>query len=168
MIRIKRYLVRVLSVFLFLTLNGCESGEITGHSFAPSADDAKAYVLQNGLLKSVAEVRHTRPGPVVTMLIGQDARGNEKVVWLNGDSKGNIRITGSVLLKDGIARNDILSKLKERGFDPEKIDDIYVAPLDYNGTRIAWLVTLQSPDQHSFVFDFRTGQLLVENYQKTP
>ncbi|MFC4769978.1 hypothetical protein [Effusibacillus consociatus] len=168
MVAIKRLFTLLSGAFLIFSLNGCTNQtEIVGKSFAPSVNEAKEYTLKNGLLKSIDIVRRTPPGPVVTMLIGKDGEGNEKIVWLDGDSKGYIHLTGSVLLKDGMAKNEILSKIKEKGFDSDTIEDIYVAPQDYNAKRIVWCVHMKGPDQHSFVFDFKTGELLVEHYQKS-
>lgn len=154
---------------LAITAGGCSEDEsLTGQSFAPAAQPAKEYVLEKALLSTVDDVSHTPPGPVVTQLTGTDEQGRDKIVWLRGDKSGKIDVVGSVLLKDGISQEQVLALLQEKGHDRHSVDQIFVAPLDNSGKQIVWRVTLHGPDQHSFVFDFKTGELLLENDQKMP
>ena len=116
-----------------------------GPSKGPSSDEAKDYVLKNGLLKAIKDVQpspyrfYDEEGSTATMVTGDDDSGKEKAVWLTKtsyaavDGSGSldvISVNGSVYLKDGLSQDDIYTLLLKEGIARESVENIYLAPLE--------------------------------------
>ncbi|TEB10774.1 Protease inhibitor [Pelotomaculum propionicicum] len=141
---------------------------VVGPDYSPSVEEAKAYVLEQGLLKIVKDVQFTPTrfieyGPTDTMVIGNDESGREKAVWLTKNQyTGDISLTGSVLMNDGVSKETIYSKLEEKGIRRESVQKIYIAPYEKN--QIDWFVFAEQENKrYYYCFDYKTGEMVIEN-----
>lgn len=139
-----------------------------GSNSGPSAEEAKAYVLKQGLLKTVKDVQFTpirfcEYGDTDTMVVGNDELGREKAVWLTKNRYGGtVSVTGSVVLAEAISREKVYDMLRAKGIKTENIKKMYLAP--YEKDKIYWLVIAEQADKtyHS-AFDCKTGTMVLEN-----
>jgi len=141
---------------------------MVGPNYGPPVEEAKAYVLEQGLLKIVKDVQFTPTrfieyGPTDTMVIGNDESGREKTVWLTKNTyTGDISLTGSVLMNDGVFKETIYSKLEEKGISRESVQKIYIAPYEKN--QIYWFVFAEQENKrYYYCFDYKTGEMVIEN-----
>jgi uncharacterized protein YpmB len=131
----------------------------------PTDGAAKAYVLDKKLLVAVNEVKTINAGgPNFTMLQGTDEAGNDKLVWLTGKDNKIIE-RGSILVKEGVVQDIIMTKLKEKNITSDKIQEIFISPYDYTSGRIVWFVKEKDIRNHMLSYDFKTGEFLWEVYQ---
>lgn len=133
----------------------------------PSNDVAKQYIMDNKLLTGIRELRTARVGgPAFMMATGTDDQGNEKIVWLTGEKLDSIKMYGSSLIKDGIPKQQIIEKAKEKGVMPDQIKDMFVAPYDYTSQKLVWFILEKGDRQHMLWYDFQTGDPVWEAYQE--
>jgi len=82
---------------------------LVGSTFSPSVEEAKTYILKEGLLKNVTDVeftpiRFTEYGDTDTMVTGNDETGRDKVFWLTKNKySGEKSVRGAVLTGAGIS-----------------------------------------------------------------
>jgi uncharacterized protein YpmB len=144
---------------------------VIGPDGGPAAEEAKAYVLKEGLLKTVTDVqktfiRFTEFGPANTMVVGNDEAGREKAVWLVCNTYTRyISVTGSVFMDEVTPKETIYSKLEEKGISRVSIKKIYLAP--YEKDKIYWFAMAeQGQKYYNYCFDYRTGDMVIENVYK--
>jgi uncharacterized protein YpmB len=131
----------------------------------PSDAAARAFVLEQKLLTNVTEVRAVKPaGPEFKVLSGLDASGAEKVVFLTG-TDNHIVNEGSVFLKDGVPREQIVEKMKEKGIPPEQTQDLVVTRHNYATDKVIWFGMDKDIKRHMLFYDFKTGDLIWEAYE---
>ncbi|WP_409342900.1 hypothetical protein [Paenibacillus sp. MBLB4367] len=132
----------------------------------PSDEEAKQYVLDNKLLSEIREQQKIRVGgPTFKMVTGFDAQGQEKIVWLTLEKK-QIKSYGSAFTKDGVTKDLILAKAKEKNVQPENIKEMYIAPYDYVSDKIVWFILEKGERGHMLWYDFKTGDPVWEAYQE--
>jgi uncharacterized protein YpmB len=144
---------------------------VVGPDGGPAAEEAKEYVLKEGLLKTITDVqktftRFTVFGDANTMVIGNDESGREKAVWLVCNKYTRyISVTGSVFMDEVIPKETIYSKLEEKGISRVSVKKIYLAP--YEKDKIFWFTMAeQGQKYYNYCFDYRTGDLVIENVFK--
>ncbi|WNQ12193.1 hypothetical protein MJA45_03840 [Paenibacillus aurantius] len=131
----------------------------------PSESEARAYVLDKKLLASASKIEKTRSGgPEFLMVDGFDAEGNPKAVWLAVKDK-SIKVFGSALYKEGVTKESIVAKVKEKGIAEDQIRYIYPTAYDYTSNKVIWYVQEQGDKKHMLMYDFHNGDLLWEGYQ---
>jgi uncharacterized protein YpmB len=131
----------------------------------PSDAAAKQFVLDKGLLADIKEIKRTRSGgPVFVMLRGTDATGVDRAVWVAGRDS-TVKEYGSIPLKDGVSRETILEKLKAKNLTGDKIAELFVTPYDYTSGKITWFFRETGDRKHMIWFDFRTGEQIWEGYE---
>jgi uncharacterized protein YpmB len=137
------------------SINGCD---------CPSAMAARAYMVDQKVLKTVHEANFSEPGPVFMRVTGVDEAGQEKVVWLKG--RDQIQVHAIAYLKDGISRADMRAKLPEHGIDPEKVVEFNVDLFRGYPENVSWLIRerLDNGQYRSEWFDFKTGERITVRY----
>lgn len=145
---------------------------LVGPNGGPRIQEAKDYVLNNGLLTEIkdaqyAYTRFTEFGDSVTMISGIDQDRQEKLIWLSKDSyTGYISVCGTALKNSGISRDTVISKLQEKGINNSSIKKIYIAP--YYPDQIYWFaIAEQAGKGYNYCFDFLTGAIIIENVFNT-
>lgn len=140
---------------------------LIGPDGGPRAEEAKTYVLKEGLLKTIINVQITpirfdETGSANTMVVGNDESGREKAVWLvRNKYTGDISVTGSVLMDEVTPKDTIYSKLEEKGINCESVKKIYIAPYEKN--QIYWFAMAeQDHKKYFYCFDYRTGEIVIE------
>ncbi|MFZ5597572.1 MAG: stalk domain-containing protein [Bacillota bacterium] len=141
---------------------------LIGPASGPPADEAKIYVLEEGLLKKVTDVQFTpirfvEYGDMNTMVTGIDETGREKIFWLTKNKyTGEVSVTGNVFTGAGISRETLYSILHKRGFPPESIEKTYIAP--YEPRKICWYaIAGKDNKKYYYCFDYYSGEVYVEN-----
>jgi uncharacterized protein YpmB len=131
----------------------------------PSDNAAKAYAIDNKLLASVADTTIINAGgPNFKTLTGKDDTGSDKMVWLTGkDNK--IVVRGSALVKEGVDKQAVIDKLKEKNIPSGQIEAIFVSPYDYTSGRIVWFIRVKDIRKHWLSYDYKTGEFLWEVFQ---
>jgi uncharacterized protein YpmB len=155
-----------VTALVFLILYGIGREDLKTEIPLPSDAAAKAYVLEHKLLVEVNEITIVHPGgPNFKSLLGKDETGQEKFVWLTGKDNKIVE-RGSVLVKEGLTKLDILAKLaKEKNITQAQIEAMFIAPYDYKSGRIIWFVKEKDIRGHMLSYDYITGELLFEIYQ---
>jgi uncharacterized protein YpmB len=158
-------LIAVIAM-VFLILYGVGREDLKTEIPLPSDAAAKTYVLEHKLLAEVNRMEIIRPGgPNFKAIEGKDEAGLDKLVWLTGKDKKIVE-RGSVLVKDGLTKLDMLAKLaKEKNITQAQIEAMFVTPYDYKSGRIVWFVREKDIRGHILSYDFKTGELLFEIYQ---
>lgn len=140
---------------------------LIGPASGPSADEAKIYILKEGLLKKVTDVqitpiRFVEYGDKNAMVTGTDETGREKIFWLAKNKyTGKVSVTGTVFTGDGISRETLCSVLYNRGFRPENIKKTYIAP--YEPQKICWYVNAKKDNKmHYYCFDYYSGEVYAK------
>lgn len=135
---------------------------LVGPNAGPGTEEAKEYILKQGLINEVREIQrtYTRFDEVLgfdTMVSGIDENGQERMVWLTKDKYiGEISITGSVSPSDGLSQEAVVSILEKKGLDRASIKKLYISP--YTNGNIMWLVEVeQDKATYHLVVDFYTG-----------
>jgi uncharacterized protein YpmB len=155
--------VGVLVALLLYGL-GNRDGSRVGGLTVPSDAAAKAYVLDHKLLVAVEEIKSINVGgPTFKMLIGSDAAGKAKGEWLTGDDN-KITEQASVMLQDGVTKEQVLPKLQEKGIDPMQIEAMYVTPYNYTSHQMVWFIRIKGIKGHMLWYDFKTGEPVWEAY----
>jgi uncharacterized protein YpmB len=131
----------------------------------PSDTAAKAYVIDNKLLASVTDMTTINAGgPNFKTLTGKDDTGRDKIVWLTGkDDK--IVVRGSALVKEGVDKQVIIDKLKEKNIPSDQIEAMFISPYDYTSGRIVWFIRVKDIRKHWLSYDYKTGEFLWEVFQ---
>jgi|GEM_PF-1378205 len=144
---------------------------ISGPNGGPGYDEAKSYVLNQGLLNEVNDIqrtyiRFTELGDSVTMVSGIDKDHQEKIVWLSKNHYiGEISVSGSALKNSGLSKEMAISILQEKGINEASIIKLYIAP--YEKDKIVWFVYAEQDDkQYYYCIDFFTGATFIENIFK--
>jgi uncharacterized protein YpmB len=157
----------VVIVMVFLMLYGIGREDLKTEIPLPSDAAAKAYVLEHKLLVEVNQIQIVRPGgPNFKSILGKDEAGQEKFVWLTGKDNKIVE-RGSVLVKEGLTKPDILAKLaKDKNITESQIAAMFISPYDYTSGRIVWFVREKDVRGHILSYDYKTGELLFEVYQE--
>jgi len=144
---------------------------IAGPCSGPGPEDAKEYVLKQGLLIEVNDIqstyiRFTDLGDSVTMVSGIDKDNQKKIVWLSKDQYvGDISVSGTALKNSGLSKEMVISILQEKGINEASIIKLYIAP--YEKDKIVWFVYAEQDDkQYYYCIDFFTGATFIENIFK--
>jgi uncharacterized protein YpmB len=156
----------VVIAMVFLILYGIGREDLKTEIPLPSDAAARAYVLEHKLLVEVNQIQIVRPGgPNFKSVQGKDEAGQEKLVWLTGKDNKIVE-RGSVLVKEGLTKLDILAKLaKDKNITEAQIEAMFITPYDYTSGRIVWFVREKDVRGHILSYDFKTGELLFEVYQ---
>ncbi|MCW2276932.1 stalk domain-containing protein [Heliophilum fasciatum] len=133
-----------------------------------SFEDAKEYVLKEGILTKINKVeftptRFTEFGPMDTMVVGVDEFGNEKAVWVAQNQYDNtISVESAVLMKDVISLDKILLFIQSKGIGSSDLKKSYLAPYEKN--QVNWfLIAEANSKQYYYCFDAKTGEVVIEN-----
>lgn len=144
---------------------------LIGPNSGPNVEEAKDYILKQGILTEVRDIQYTRTNfyvfsDSVTMVSGIDESNQEKLIWLSEDVyTGDISISGTALINMGLSQETVISILQEKGISEVNIKTIYIAP--YNKDTIYWFVKAEQEDkQYNYCLDFYTGAVTIENVQK--
>jgi uncharacterized protein YpmB len=158
--------VALITAMVFLILYGIGGRQNLQTTIPlPSDKAAQAYVLDKKLLASVSKITTINAGgPNFTMLQGNDEAGNAAIVWLTGKDN-EIVVRGSALVKDGVPREAVIAKLKEKNIDSTQIEDMFISPYDYTSGRIIWFVREKNIRKHWLSYDFKTGEFLWDVFQ---
>ncbi|TEB14269.1 hypothetical protein Psfp_03020 [Pelotomaculum sp. FP] len=139
-----------------------------GPNSGPSSEEAKNYILKQGILNEVKDVQYTyirfnEFGDSVTMVSGIDEDKQEKIIWLNKDRyTGDISIYGTALKNLGLSQETVISILQEKSINEASIKKLYIAP--YYKDEIVWFVIAEQEDkQYYYCLDFFTGSVVVEH-----
>ncbi|WP_040949706.1 hypothetical protein [Gorillibacterium massiliense] len=148
-----------------LLYGSMRNNEKTAEMPLPGADAAKQFVLDKGLLANVQETSTLRSGgPVFLELKGTDGAGVDKTVWVAGKSS-QIKEYGAVLTQDGVSRESILAKLKDKGITEDQVRDLFITPYDYTSGKITWFFREKGDRKHMIWFDYTTGEQVWEGYE---
>ena len=144
---------------------------LIGPNSGPNIEEAKEYILKQGILTEVRDIQYTRTNfyvfsDSVTMVSGIDGSNQEKLIWLSEDVyTGDISISGTALKNIGLSQETVTSILQEKGISKVNIKTIYIAP--YNMDTIYWFVKAEQDNkQYYYCLDFYSGAVTVENVQK--
>lgn len=144
---------------------------LIGPDTGPNFQEAKDYILKQGILTEVRDIQYTRTNfyvfsDSVTMVSGIDENNQEKLVWLSEDEyTGDISISGTVLKNMGLSQEAVISILKEKGLKDASIKELYIAP--YNKDTIYWFVIAEQENKlYQYCLDFYTGAVTGEKVQK--
>ncbi len=139
---------------------------IIGPSVGPNYEDAKNYVLKEGLLKEVKDIQKTyigfnEAGSYETMVTGLDANKQEKLIWLSQDPYiGEISLSEIVSKKSGLSQEEILAILQENSIDAVNIKKLYIAPFE---NQINWFIIAEQDENQYFVrIDYYSGEIIEE------
>lgn len=147
---------------------------LIGSSSGPSIEEARQYVLENGLLTEVEYTRFVNPGFSAgydTAVSGYNLEGRYKVIWLTVHTYWEtIEVAGEAFLDEGIPEDRIKDILKEEGFQLEEIRDIYLAKFSYNeSVPFAWHAVANHDGRTTYYwFDFKTGKLVPDTLYENP
>lgn len=141
---------------------------IAGPDSGPSPEEAKLYILKQGLLNDVKDIVYTPTrfvdyGSYDTMVSGNDELGQEKYIWLTKDKyTGEISVTGTALTKDGLSKETVISIMESKGINKVNIKKLYAAP--YTKNQINWFVIAEQENKKYYYYlDFYTGDVVIEN-----
>ena len=140
---------------------------VGGYDVGPSYEEAKQFILEKKLLKSIKDVEYTYISfsesgwDYNTMVIGIDKENYEKAIWLvKNKYTGYIDITGSVYLENSISQETVFSILKNEGIERENIKKIYFAPHAYEKKQIYWFAIVEQGNKtYCYCLDFYTGNV---------
>lgn len=142
---------------------------IVGPASGPDPEEAKLYVLRQGLLNNVENIvctpiRFLEYGGYDTMVSGSDELSQEKYIWLTKNRyTGEISVTGTALAKEGLTQETVVSIIEKKGIDKVNIKKIYAAPY-YSKDQIAWFVIAEQENKkYYYCLDFYTGDV-IENF----
>lgn len=141
---------------------------ITGPTGGPEYNEARNYVLENGLLKEIQDIqrniytRFEESAQSVTMVSGIDNNNQERLIWLSQDLyMGEISVCGNILKDSGLSQEAIISLLKEKGINESSIKKLYVGPYVHN--QIVWFALAEQEDKtYYYCFDFLTGSVVFK------
>jgi uncharacterized protein YpmB len=159
-------LIVIITAIVFLILYGVGRQESLQTIIQlPSDNAAKAYAIDNKLLASVTDITTINAGgPNFKTLTGKDDTGSDKIVWLTGkDNK--IVVRGSTLVKDGVDKQVVIDKLKEKNIPSDQIEAMFISPYDYTSGRIVWFIRVKDIRKHWLSYDYKTGEFLWEVFQ---
>lgn len=141
---------------------------IIGPNSGPNVEEAKDYILKQGILTEVRDIQYTHTNfyvfsDSVTMVSGIDENNQEKIIWLSKDEyTGDISISGTALKNNGLSQETVMSLLQEKGINEASIKKIYIAP--YYKDTIYWFIIAEQDDkQYYYCLDFYTGAVAIEN-----
>lgn len=147
--------------------NNSRQGIMIGNTICP-VEQAKAFVLEKGLLKTVSEasltpLRFTEFGPTDTMVVGTDDKGEQKAVWVTMDASGSISEPYSILLKN-VSKDKLNQALEAKNIKEGDIQKVYLAPYDAANGLLCWYVIVPLGGKTLYLcFDALTGELVLEN-----
>ena len=138
-----------------------------GPASGPSPEEAKLYVLRQGLLNDVEEIIHTpirfrEFGGYDTMVSGSDVLGQEKNIWLTKNQyTEEISVTGSALTKESLSQETVETIIEKKGINKANIKEIYASPCSKD--QVAWYVIAeQGNKKYYYCLDFYTGDVVEE------
>ncbi|HWP97595.1 MAG TPA: stalk domain-containing protein [Syntrophomonadaceae bacterium] len=140
---------------------------LIGGGDGPEYEEAKHYVLKQGLLNEVKDIQriYDEVDGNITMVSGIDEDGQEMYIWLSKDQYvGDISIEGAALRYSGISQEKVISILQEKGINEASIRKLYIAP--YGKEHILWFVFAeQGGKRYYYYLDFITGSVFTESIQ---
>lgn len=130
--------------------------------YSPIPEEARDYVLKQGLLNEITDVDY-EPGRYFTTVMGFDGNKQEKLIWLSKNQYiGEIDIVGSVLKNSGLSQDKVLSILREKGIDQTEIKELYINPSFYD--QIVWFALAEKDNKYySYWLNFFTGSVVEES-----